>query len=1046
MKRLLSSVVLVFTVGAFAPAFVGSDAVGAAVAAEKKDERRVLKLSDVGTETKSDYYRQKAREKRHQAMDFLQDILKNNPPRGEQKAEMLLRLADLYFEEGRDVYLTEMEAFKGQFDNCFNSPGCDTATMKAQNDASLRWQNKSIKIYNLILRSYSQFARADEATYFLASALQDTDRADEAVKQFARLVRTYPESRFVPDAYIMIGEYYFEHNNAYKALLAYQKATRYKNSSKYAFAMYKLGWCYYNVGEYGKAIDTMKSVVAYSMTAQEGHSERSRLTLQDEALKDLVRFFADAGEMDEAYAYFTKLGKKELIRKMLKRLAETYFEQGKFEQCIQTYRRLIAEEPQSAKAPDYQNEIILAYQKIGRKRETLNEIKRLLDSYGKNSAWARANSADQDSVNEAQGYIEKNLRTVAINYHNDAKKLGQGNAAKESYALAYKAYSVYLVEFPTSKYSYDIRYAFGELLYKIKRYDEAYAQYMKVVSIDTKGKHSRFCAESSIFAADEMVKRTKSTSPKPTSKTNSAPLSEWEQNLLNACDQWSKLFPDDKKTRNIIYKSAYLLYHKNHFKDASDRFRVVIGMNPRSKEAEQAANLILDSFNLVEDWRNLKDVSKAFYDQDGLGSSNFKKATYNIYERASFKLIALEKESTKDGAKAADGFMAFYGEFPKSEVADVAVNNAAVYYHETGHVQKSMDARLVIVQKFPKSKYYNDAVANLGFDYENIADFASAASYYEKLFKLDKEHEAAKEAIYSAALFRTALDEPKQAIVNYKVFITTYPTDERVQDVKIEIGKILEDHKKWPEAAKVYQGYFSKPDGKSVDSVFFAKLHYGLALEQSGQSSKADAHYTKMIADFNAAKASGVKMELAVEFTAQVMLKKARPKLDRALTNSLSGPSSPVSPAQEQKIIKDQLANLKKGQLEVEAEYLKIIQTGAGEYGLSALVDLGRLYEHVAYAFRNAYVPPNLTTEQIEFYQMNLEDKAFPNEEKAVQAYTQALGKSYELNLYNENTARAVRQLAAIRPAIYHGLEEGLATPRYTATSTVSGTQFETAL
>ncbi len=196
----------------------------------------------------------------------------------------------------------------------------------------------------------------------------------------------------------MIGEYYFDNNNAYKALLAYQKATKYKNSPKYAFALYKLAWCWYNVGEFGKAIDTMKSVVQCSMTGSQTAGTKRRLTLQDEALKDLVRFFADAGEMEEAYAYFNKLGKKDLIRAMLKRLADTYFEQGKFEQCIQTYRRLIAEDPQSSKAPGYQNEIILAYQKIGRKKETLNEIKRLLDAYGKNSAWARTNSADHRRV------------------------------------------------------------------------------------------------------------------------------------------------------------------------------------------------------------------------------------------------------------------------------------------------------------------------------------------------------------------------------------------------------------------------------------------------------------------------------------------------------------------------------------------------------------------------------------------------------------------------------------------------------------------------
>ena len=48
-------------------------------------------------------------------------------------------------------------------------------------------------------------------------------------------------------------------------------------------------------------------------------------------LKDLVRFFADAGDMQEAENYFRSLGKVELYNKMLKRLAKMYFEQGKFE-------------------------------------------------------------------------------------------------------------------------------------------------------------------------------------------------------------------------------------------------------------------------------------------------------------------------------------------------------------------------------------------------------------------------------------------------------------------------------------------------------------------------------------------------------------------------------------------------------------------------------------------------------------------------------------------------------------------------------------------
>ena len=290
----------------------------------------------------------------------------------------------------------------------------------------------------------------------------------------------------------------------------------------------------------------MKSVVAFSMTQGDGTDDKKRLTLQDEALKDLVRFFADAGQMNEAYEYFNKLGKKDLITAMLKRLASTYFEQGKFEECIQTYRRLIAENPQSGDAPEYHNEIVGAYTKMGRKKETLAEIDRLLKTYGANSAWARSNSSDQDALKDALGYIEKNLRTVAINYHDEAKKLGAGKQARETYELAEQAYSVYMKEFPQGKHSYEMRYAYGELLYKLKKFDASYEQYMAVVALDPKGQHSEFCAESAIFAADEMTKLEKkegTAAKTDAKKTDAVPLTPWEENVIKACDQYSTLYP-----------------------------------------------------------------------------------------------------------------------------------------------------------------------------------------------------------------------------------------------------------------------------------------------------------------------------------------------------------------------------------------------------------------------------------------------------------------------------------------------------------------------
>ena len=1029
---------------------------------DQKAERRVLKATDVDASTQqSEALRAAARAARLESISRLKEIISGTTAQGDQKAEMLLRLADLYFEEGRELYLTEMGVFQKAVDEEFNKPNGNTDNIKQADfvKESRGWQDKSIKLYKQILASYPQYQRADEATFYLGQALSDTGQTDPANAEFTRLVKTYPESKFVPDAYVLIGEYWFEKNEAYKALNAYQKAAAYKDHEKYAFANYKLAWCYYNVGDYPTAIDKMKAVVSYSMSegavGADGKPLMKTLQLQDEALKDLVRFFADAGEMDEAYEYFNKLGKKELIRDMLKRLAATYFEQGKFEASVQTYRRLIAEDPTGAAAPDFQNEIIQAYTKMGKKEDTLAEIDRLLKNYGKQSSWARTNAANQDAVKSAEEFIEKGLRTVAINYHNEAKKLKTGAQAASTYALAEKAYEVYIQEFPDSKYSYEVRYSYSELLYTVKKFDAAYDQYMKVVSIDPKGQHSRFCAESAIFAADEMVKREAKSSggaaggPDPGKKTDAIPLSDWEQKQLTALDQFAKLFPEDKKTRQIIYKSAYLLYNKNQFKDASERFNVVIGMDPKSKEAEQAANLILDSFALVEDWDSLKKNSKFYFDQEGLGSASFKKEVYGIYENASLKFIEINFKKTSDKKQGAADYWAFYQEFPNSQNADLALNNASVYYHDLGNVTDSMKVRHELVNKFPKSKFYKDQVASLGFDYESIANFTEAANWYEKLYALDKTHASASDALFSAALFRNSLGQWEQAVKNYQQYITAFPDKPNLNGIQLDIARIYEEHEKWAEASKVYLAFYTpKPAVKgqppqvmgSLDELMYARLHYGLLMDKLGQGAKVGQHWKETLAFYEAQKKAGAQSELSVEYAAQIMYILAEPQYQAYMAMKISGPGDKkLNQKQTDKLLTDQLVTKVKAMGEVEKTYAAIIGTGAGEWGLAALARLGSAYENLSESLKGSWIPTYLTADQKELYTMALEDKAYPQIEKAAAAYSAALEKSYELNLYNDNTANATRRLGVLRPDEFPGLFEKIPEPRYSAPSTFTG-------
>ncbi len=1003
-------------------------------------------------------YQRLAEQKRLESIDRLRALLSRGV-QDETKAEMMLRLADLYFQQGRYLYLKEMEVFDKVFDDCFNSESCNPELLKPDNRGSQEWQEKSIKLYNSILQSYPRYARADQATFYLGSAYKDLGREEQAADAFKQLVKMYPQSEFLPDAYVQIGEYYFNVKaNAFGALKAYKRASSFTDSPKYSYAMYKLGWSYYNVGDYEKAIETMKTVVSYSMSQTE--QTQSNLQLQDEALKDLVRFFADADAMNEAIEYFTKLGRDDLIRSTLKKLASTFFEQGKFDRAIEMYRRLIIDAPTARDNPEYQVEIINAYKKMGQREKVLEEINRLRTDYGKESAWARANQDDPDTLKEAENSIESQLRKIAIQYHdtgNQYEKTRRLDDAEKLFDLARNAYKTYIELFPNNEHAYDVHYAYGELLYKQKDYAGAYTEYMIVVDLDPKGKHSRFCAESAVFAAEEQIKREggadasgKVTKIKITKDTKPEELSLWEQRFVDACLKYAELYPADKKVKDMIYKSAYMLYNKFQFDQAARQFQAVIAMDPRSREAEYGAQLILDALVVKESWDALKTTAKAFYDQEGLGGKTFKKDTYNIYERSSFKLIEVTYDKDKDHGKAADSFVAFYEEFPQADTAAQALNNAAAYYNQAGRVEDAVEVRHILVEdpKFgDKTKYYYDQVGFLGFDYERIAAYDKAAHYYEKLWSLFPEwsekdayedkvedmRSKAGDAIYSAAVFRKGLGEWEKAIDNYNQFVSAYPDDSRVPDIKLRVGKIYEENERWEDAANVYQDFYSDPPaGAPLEATYFARLHYGLAMQELGNIRRRNQVYDETIALYQKYAEGGGEKGPHTEFVAEMMYTKAEPKLESYMELEIRGIGK-GSRKREDKALVDSLGKKAKALVDVEALFTEVVNLGAGEWGLASLVALGKAYENMGRTLRTGDAPYYLTEDQLEIYNMQIEDRAYVQEEKAVNAYKLALDKSFELTLYNDNTAYATRRLGELRPDDYPGLSEQLLDPRWTS-------------
>ncbi|MFZ5477042.1 MAG: tetratricopeptide repeat protein [Myxococcota bacterium] len=938
---------------------------------------------------------------------------------GERKAEVLLRLADLYVDMARYAQLRGMRRLGEDKDRCFDTPGCDPDTIRDNEDlrAARDWHERAIKLYRTLLASWPTYARADEASFYLGQSLREVDRHEDAATELTRLVRSYPTSRFAPDAFVLLGEHHFDAGSPAKAIAAYERAAAWPDYHKAAFANYKLAWCYYNVGEHETGVDKLVAVVR----------AEGPVVLEEEALKDLPAFVAELRTDDAVERVLARIDRPDLRGDFYERVAAVYVQQGRQDEAVVALRRLLAADPSHPSAPRFADGIVRALVAMDRKEDALAELARARDTYAAGGAWHRANATRKDALDAAPTLLEERLRAVAVAWHQEARKL-RGAQATRVYGLAERAYATYLEDFPSARNTYDVRYGYAELLYATRKFDAAYDQYMAVVAMDPKGRHSQFCAESAVFAAEEMVRR----SPRPPAAGKApVPLGEWEENQLAALDQLTTLYPGPK-TQSALYESGWLLYHANQFEEASARFNRVIAMDPRAREAEQAANLILDSFALTENWEALRDNARFYHQQADLGSAAFKQDVRTIYENASLKLVEVGFARDGDDARAGEAYLAFWREFPASKNADLALHNAGAHLHAAGRFAEAVDARHTLATRFPGSRFWADGVAALAFGYESLARFEEAAGWYEALAAKAPGHASAPDALYSAAVFRAALGDWEVAVRDYQQYVARWPDRPDVARVTLGIGQILEQHGRLAEAAALYQKFRARPDG-TVDELMFARLHEA----RLADGPKALALYTDALAWYDA---GGDRGQLAVEYAAEMRWRLAEPRYSAFIAMAIDGPGGrDMSRPAMQRLLSDQTAAKVRTIGELEATYTAVIDTGSATWGLAALARMGAAYENLAETIRASYVPPWLTPEQREIYVQELEDLAWMQTERATQAYALAVDRSRALDHFDHNTEWATRRLGELRPADYPSLFERLPEARFVAPAVYTG-------
>jgi tetratricopeptide (TPR) repeat protein len=1030
--------------------------------------------------------------RRDETIEQLQRILPKIEEGSPEKPDLLYQLSELYLEKSRQLLQQEMSVYDAQYGRFQEAKkrGEKAEEPSADHRGSESYRAEVMALYERILRDYSAYARNDEVLFALGYNLYEVGRRREAIARYLELLQRFPRSRFAADTYLQLGNHHFDvANDLAKARDFYQKALKSDIPKVQSFALYKLAWCDYNAGDFQSALKKLQQVVDLAQT----HG-REMVDLKNEALGDTTALFVRLSRAEDAIQYYERLASPKQKSKLVARLAAQLADAGQFESAIQVYRYLISQSPNDPSAPEYQQAIVRCYEELRDRARVKSEMRRLVTIYGLNSSWWSANEGQAEVLRNAFNVSEEAMRAIAVDYHQEAQRTQQA----ETYRLARDIYAQYLSSFASSDdgqfvadQALNMRFYYAEVLWALEEWEAAAKQYEAVIQFKvpdrenarevTDEKFRKTAAYNSVLAYEKLVKIDRGEPAKPdvrsSQKLSAAaksgaeptriekriakglseePLTAHEQQLVAACDQYNRMFPEDSDEVELRYLAAMTYYRRKHFGEAAQRLQQIADQRPDDRRAQEAADLAMHILETREEWVPLNQMARRFLGDARLAKpgSEFAKRVAQVVEGSQYKWVdEVVYRQEKDPAKAAREFIRFADEFPRSENAPRALTYAAIAFGEARQLKEAILAAERVLRSYRRSPFELKARYLLTQDYEKLAEFAKAASMYEGLVAAYDRHasqvspskppraagkapnakadvsgeadegndaqqllqEAEKwiaDAQFNAGLWWEALGRHRKAILAYRAYLSRFQDAKDAPEVKYTLGSLYQKTRQWAEAIKTYREFeseYSRDKRVSQARRYLAKYQQLVCARNLGNLHDSERLLQELRANYSRLPRDLRKQDDVQEAYASVRFWKLEPLWKEYAHLKLNNVAT----------LKRDLNTKRRKLKELEKAYTDVLAIGAAEYGIGALTRIGLAYADLA---RNIVASPNprgLTREQLELYRAELGKVGAPIEQHSVDIFEKAVAKASELSVYSEWILTAQESINALRPGTY---------------------------
>lgn len=928
---------------------------------------------------------------------------KTSPRRG----ELWLRLAELYVEKSR---LIEFK-LQTEYDKAAKAYAESGKGKRPKLDlkAAQEYNKKAIQLYEAFLHDFPKDSKVDQALFFLGYNYFELAQDDKGRGYYERLVKQFPESPYIEESDFALGEHYFDHEKWKMAEERYDDIARNKHAHLYSFALYKKAWCQYKLGDHKSALASLEKVIRAGRNKNQASGGGvSNIRLAGEATKDLVVFYAEAGDGKNARSYFESIVGRDKVFPMMEALAYHYADIGNRSAARDVFKELIAERPTAPKSFDYQNRIVQMYAGETKNDQFKAELFTWINNFGPTSDWYQANSGNQQLTTKSMALIENTLRTNILQNHQSAQNSHSPIAQKQ----AKEGYEIYFKTFHDGQRLDEMHFFYAELLFDMGEYEKAAVHYAWVTDNAPKSKYYEKASLNTILALEKKLPKEEELRKHVGNNLEPIPLSPPVKAFQVAVDKYVSAYPSGENVPAIRYKMGALYYYHNQFDEALNVFNSVIKQYPKSPYAKYAANLTLDIYNLKKDYAGLENAGNQILQNNDLAKTEVGDQVKGVLQRVSFKK-AQDLEGKKDFGGAAKAFEDFGRANPGTDLGTNATYNAGVDYEKSGDSNKALEMYgLVLQSKDAKHEQSRKNAKKFSAQlYERTGQYEKAAQAFENYAKSNAKDKEAQNFYYNAAVIRDGMNSYTAALNDYQTYIDTSKAHDRKENYFL-MAKIWERRGNSSKALDFYEKYYDSgahTPAALIETLFsIAEIH-----NKRKNTKEADKWYGRTVAVQR--RLSSKEKPVGVTFAAE-----SKFRLIYHTYEELRAIHIPANPAKQGKAVQEKLAKLNQLKEQLKA----VIAYNDGENIVASLTLIGQAYQHMAASIYAVPAPKGLDADGLKQYQAGVDKIARPFQDEAVKNYETAVQRGFELEGYNQWLKAAQKELAQLDKEKYQDFGE----------------------